>query len=130
MSESVSLFYPYPFDTVLIDPSLPFLRDEVGRALGVANGRARVRTVKALSLVGVLSTASGERQQNGGHSGDGITSVVGCAWVTSGDGRKHVRVVGGRVFPRANVWGHYRRVEKARPEELVYPQLVQRVEGL
>jgi hypothetical protein len=70
------------------------------------------------------------RAQGAGDHHGGVRSVLGCAWVSGADGRTHVRVAGGRVYPRASVWGHHRRALKARPEELVYPLVRGRVAAL
>jgi hypothetical protein len=126
------LYYPYRYDLVHIDPGPRHLRFNLGMACRAANGGSNLRTVKPLSWAGVLRTASGHRDAKGsGGNPLSTISVVGLAWMTDVNGRCHVRVLGGRVYPRANVWGMLpRSAPEPRPEELVYPDLLERIAAL
>jgi hypothetical protein len=126
-------YHPYPFDQVLINPTLGQLRVALGQACWRANGESRLRTLERLSAAGVLGTSSGHReaQGSGGNRRRCTISALGLAWVTGADGRRHVRVLGGRVYPRASVWGLFpRRAQPPRIEEMVYPQFLPRIAAL
>jgi hypothetical protein len=129
---SGSSYHPYPSDKVLLDPTPRLLRVTLNVSCRIANGLSSVRTVKPLSAAGVLRTPSGHREAKGsGGNRLSLLSAVGLAWVTDANGRRHVRILGGRVYPRANVWGLLPQIAPLpRAEMLVYPTLRARLAAL
>ena len=103
-------FWDHDFDTVLKNPTKPVLREVVKNACIQANGKARKHLVSAPNLRPVHSQKEGELSVHGrtvsqSYNPHGKESVIGIGWYTDRRGNKIVRVVGSRMFKRANVWG-------------------------
>lgn len=116
------------YDQLLIQPSAEELEDAVGAAVTAVNGKARKRRLPwpmaeyAAFSAEAARLPEGWKQWNAdGRPGD-VRSALGVAWWADHIGRRHFRLVGGRIGRElvADLFG--RRAANRPPLWRVYPE--------